>query len=92
LRDREDAADPDACDATYLPRYGSVPGYREGAAFTDERGVKQHVIVRCRRETLEWGKKKEWRVAGVAWTPARDDGKKKEAEKTPSVNPTSYYG
>ena len=73
LRDREIAGDPDACDATYLPHFGAVPGYREGAAFTDERGVKQHVIVRLRREKIEWGKPKEWRVAGVAWTPAKEE-------------------
>ena len=73
LRDREIAGDPDACDATYLPHFGAVPGYREGAAFTDERGVKQHVIVRLRREKIEWGKPKEWRVAGIAWSPAKDE-------------------
>ena len=73
LRDREIAGDPDACDATYLPHFGAVPGYREGAAFTDERGVKQHVIVRLRREKIEWGKPKEWRVAGIAWAPAKEE-------------------
>jgi|TARA_B110000977_G_C11056655_1_gene484337 hypothetical protein len=69
LRDREVTADPDACDATYLPHFGSVPGYREGAAFTDDRGVKQHVVVRLRLEKVEWGSPREWRVAAVAWAP-----------------------
>ena len=75
LRDREVTADPDACDATYLPHFGAVPGYREGAAFTDERGVKQHVMVRLRKEKVEWGKPKEWRVATVTWVPPKKDEK-----------------
>ena len=58
-----------ACDVTYLPQFGPVAGYREGATFEyiDHRGDKQkrNVIVRVRKETLRWGEPAEWRVAGV---------------------------
>ena len=70
LRERDvEGEEGVACAVTYLPQFGPVAGYREGATFEyiDERGDKQkrNVIVRMRKETLRWGEPAEWRVAGV---------------------------
>jgi hypothetical protein len=64
----EDTGSPHpSCDVTYLPQFGPVPGYREGAVFADEYGEKEHVLVRCRKEKTEFGKPGEWRVCAVKW-------------------------
>ena len=64
----EDTGSPHpSCDVTYLPQFGPVPGYREGAVFADEYGEKENVLVRCRKEKTEFGKPGEWRVCAVKW-------------------------